>query len=221
MIVMRDVNLISNCGGQEITTLKDVNLTIKDGDFIAITDTGSQDKYCLFNLIGALDVPTSGRVLFEKTDISAMSERDLEKLRLNKIGFVFKTTFLMPNLTVRENIEVLLKEAGVPKKERSKRAVEALQRVGMADKKDSFPADLNTYEQKAVGIARALANRPKILLVNEPPLNPAPDGRTAVKLLKELNKGGQTIVITTDSFEVASYAKIKFVIEDGMVKQLD
>ena len=208
-------------GKVPVEALRGVNLKVETGDFLAILGPSGSGKSTLLNLVGALDKPTSGKLLIDGVDISILSDNQLSDLR-RRVGFVFQFFNLIPRLNARDNIELSLSIAGVGKAERRKRARELLETVGLKDRIKHKPAELSGGQQQRVAIARALANNPKFLLMDEPTGNI--DSKTAheiMKLVKNLNieQGVTTIMVTHDQ-RLAKEAKHTVHMFDGVIKSV-
>lgn len=206
-------------GDQTIQALNGVNLTINHGEFVAIMGPSGSGKSTAMNMIGCLDVPTSGRYVIDGYDISSLSEDQLAELRNHKIGFVFQNFNLLSKTTALENVELPMMYAGVPSRIRRQRAIEALERVGLADRMHNKPNELSGGQQQRVSIARALVNNPVLLLADEP--TGALDSRTTADILAlfdELHEQGNTIVIVTHEDEVGRHAKRIIRFRDGQVE---
>ncbi|MFQ6074847.1 MAG: ABC transporter ATP-binding protein [Candidatus Bathyarchaeia archaeon] len=198
--------------------LDGVNLEVQEGEFIAVMGPSGSGKTTLLNMIGALDRPTSGRVMVDDIDLS--EEKGLDEFRARRIGFVFQLHNLLPTLTARENVEVPMFELGLSNKERVKRAEKLLKQVGLGERLDFVPAKLSAGERQRVAIARALANNPKIILADEPTGNlDSVSGDNVVHLLRRLNKEGQTIVLVTHDEEMAVHANKVYCIRDGKIME--
>lgn len=206
-------------GGQTIRALDEINLTIARGEFVAIMGPSGSGKSTAMNMIGCLDVPSSGRYVIDGYDVSTLSEDQLAELRNQKIGFVFQNFNLLPRTTALENVELPMMYAGVPPRERRQRAMEALERVGLADRMGNRPNELSGGQQQRVSIARALVNHPVLLLADEP--TGALDSHTTediLALFEELHVQGNTIVIVTHEDEVGRHAKRIVRFRDGHVE---
>ena len=221
-LVVEAVNLKKTymLGKVPVDALRGVNLKVESGDFLAILGPSGSGKSTLLNLIGALDKPTSGKLLIDGIDIATLDENQLASLR-RRIGFVFQFFNLIPRLTARDNVELSMTIAGVNRVERHKRAEGLLETVGLSERKNHKPAELSGGQQQRVAIARALANEPKFLLMDEPTGNI--DSKTAseiIDLLKGLNKDrGVTIIMVTHDQRLASESKHIIQLLDGMVAQ--
>jgi len=195
--------------------LKGVSLKIPRGSFSCIVGPSGHGKSTLLQLVGGLDKPTSGRVLIDGIDISALSDNKLSEIRGEKIGFVFQFFNLLENLTAKENIQTVMMFAK-NKQDTNKRALELLNLVGLADKADSKPSELSGGQLQRVAIARALANDPPILLMDEPTGNlDTQSEKDVMELIFNIHKAGKTIVFVTHSSEIASQAELRFEVRDG------
>jgi putative ABC transport system ATP-binding protein len=219
LIEIRDLVREYVIGGQVIRALDGVDLTIERGEFVAIMGPSGSGKSTMMNMIGCLDVPTSGRYVLDGYDVSALSEDQLAELRNQKIGFVFQNFNLLPRMTALENVELPMLYAGVPPRERRDRAMEALERVGLKDRMHNRPNELSGGQQQRVSIARALVNHPVLLLADEP--TGALDSRTTEDILglfAELHEQGNTIVLVTHEPDVGQRAKRIVRFRDGRVE---
>lgn len=219
LIEIRDLVREYVIGGEVIRALSGVTLTIDHGEFVAIMGPSGSGKSTAMNMIGCLDIPTSGEYVIDGYNISSLSEDQLAELRNHKIGFVFQNFNLLPKTTALENVELPMMYAGVPARERRKRAMEALDRVGLAERMYNRPNELSGGQQQRVSIARALVNNPVLLLADEP--TGALDSRTTEDILglfEELHAQGNTIVIVTHENEVGRRAKRIVRFRDGMVE---
>lgn len=206
-------------GDQVIRALDGVNLTIQRGEYVAIMGPSGSGKSTAMNMIGCLDLPTSGTYVIDGYNVSDLSEDQLAELRNQKIGFVFQNFNLLSKTTALENVELPMLYAGVPSRERRQRALEALERVGLGNRTGNRPNELSGGQQQRVSIARALVNRPVLLLADEP--TGALDSHTTEEILAlfaELNSQGNTIVMVTHEREVGQYAKRIVYFRDGRVE---
>ncbi|MBQ9828293.1 MAG: ABC transporter ATP-binding protein [Lachnospiraceae bacterium] len=200
--------------------LKDINLTVEKGDYLAIMGPSGSGKTTLMNIIGCLDTPTSGEYVLDGTEVSDKSTDEvLSDLRLKKLGFVFQTFNLLSNTSSMENVELPLIYAGVPKAERKRRAAEALKRMGLDDKTSNNPGELSGGQKQRVAIARAIINDPAILLADEPTgaLDSA-SGEAVMELFKELNDEGVTVIMITHDAGIAAHAKHIVYLKDGRIE---
>jgi putative ABC transport system ATP-binding protein len=202
-----------------VKALKDINLNITEGDFIAIQGPSGSGKSTLLNIIGGIDTPTKGKVMIEGRDISKLSERELTKIRLNNIGFIFQLFYLIPTLTAEENIELPMKEAKLSRDKRRARTNQLLKLVGLTNRAKHYPHQLSGGEQQRIAIARAMANEPQILLADEPTGEiDRPTSEKIMKILKNLNRTQKlTIILVTHDPNIAKQANRTIVIEDGRI----
>lgn len=200
--------------------LKDVNLTIQEGEFISIMGPSGAGKSTLLNIIGLLDEPSEGEYSFLGKSVHPLKEKVKTEYHRNHIGFIFQAYHLIEELTVYENIETPLIYKGVKSKERQSIVADLLDRFNMVAKKDLFPQQLSGGQQQLVGIARAIAGKPQLLLADEPTGNLHSDqGRMIMNLLKQLNKEGMTIIQVTHNEEFAKYADRIIKLEDGLMRE--
>lgn len=218
LIELKDIYKIYQMGDEEIRANDGISLSIYRGEFVAIVGKSGSGKSTLMNIIGALDVPTSGEYLLGGEDVSHMSDNQLAGIRNRMIGFIFQQYNLLPRDNLLENVELPLLYAGIPKKERHERAMKSLERVGLSDKWKNKPSQLSGGQQQRVSIARALAGDPSLILADEP--TGALDSRTSkdvLQFLKDLNKEGNTIVMITHDNSIAMEAKRVVRIQDGRI----
>lgn len=205
-------------GQAEVQAVRGIDLTIARGEFVAITGPSGCGKSTLLHLLGAVDVPSSGHVYVNGRDTATLNDREATDFRLRHIGFVFQRFYLMPTLTARENVELPMAEAGVPRAVRRARAAELLGYVGLGDRREHRPTQLSGGEQQRVAIARALANEPALLLADEP--TGELDAETGVRLLdlfSQLNRDGTTLVFVTHDSVVADTAGRVVRLHDGRI----
>lgn len=203
-------------GKMEVPVLKDISLSVDEGEYVAIMGPSGSGKTTLMNIIGCLDLPTSGTYALAGENIIGNSESKLSEIRLNSIGFVFQSFHLLPRQSAAENVALPLLYAGVPKKERRTRAVRALERVGLGDRVDFKPNQLSGGQCQRVAIARAIVNNPKILLADEPTgALDSQSGAQIMELFQTLNDEGVTVVMITHDIDVANHAKRVLHIRDG------
>ncbi len=202
----------------EVPVLKDICLTVEEGEYVSIMGPSGSGKSTLMNIIGCLDVPSDGTYLLNGEDIGEKSDNEMSKLRNSTIGFVFQNFNLLPRETALENVALPLLYGGVGRRERLIRAQEALENVGLGDRLTFFPTQLSGGQKQRVAIARAMVGQPKLLLADEPTgaLDTA-SGKQIMELFRELNRQGVTIVMITHEPEIAAYADRTVYIRDGQL----
>jgi len=206
-------------GKEPVRVLKDVNLTVEKGDYIAIMGPSGSGKTTLMNLIGCLDVPTSGTYTLEGEDLRDLSDDELADVRNKHIGFVFQNFHLMPKLSARDNVALPLLYAGVPLKERRARAEEALKAVGLEERMDFLPNQLSGGQCQRVAIARAMVGKPAILLADEPTgALDTKSGAQIMEIFRQLSDSGMTILMITHELAVAKRADKIYHILDGRLR---
>ena len=219
LLELHDVKKIYKMGEKEIRALNGVTLNVKKGEFLSIVGPSGSGKSTLLNIIGCIDTPTSGEVFLDGQDVSKLKDHALTRIRLDKIGFIFQQFYLIPTLNAIENVELPMKEAKVPKEERRKRVKQLLGNVGLEERQRHYPNQLSGGEQQRVAIARSLANRPSVILADEP--TGEIDSETSdkiVTLLKKLNSEEKvTLIVVTHNLKVAGYADRSITLEDGKI----
>lgn len=218
--LMRDVVKCYLMGGETQTVLKGVSLSVQEGEFLSILGPSGSGKSTLMNIIGCLDVPTSGEYILRGRSIPTQTQHQLAQIRCREIGFIFQSFQLLPRLDALHNVELPLIYAGVSKKERERRAGEMLERVGLKDKLYHYSNQLSGGQQQRVAIARALVTNPALLLADEP--TGALDqetGRQVMALFNDLNHEGRTIIMITHDMHIASYARRIVKILDGVLSE--
>ncbi|HET6861562.1 MAG TPA: ABC transporter ATP-binding protein [Pyrinomonadaceae bacterium] len=216
----RHVSRIYQMGANSVAALDDVSIEIKDAEFVAIQGTSGSGKSTLLNLLGGLDHPSKGEVLFAAKQIGPFSKKEMARYRRFSVGMIFQNFNLIPTMTARENVALALAFGGMRGDERRKRSSELLGRVGLADRLQHRPSELSGGEQQRVAIARALANNPKVLLADEPTGNlDSIRAHELLGLLREMvNNDGLTIVMVTHDQELASsFAHRTIFMKDGRV----
>ncbi len=221
LIVTEDLCRTYKLGGEEVHALRNINMTVLPGQFIAVVGRSGSGKTTLLNLMAGLDRPTSGRVLFQERDLSGMSEKELTDIRRHKMGFVFQSFGLLPLLSALENVELPLRIAGVRAREREERAREALEMVGLARRARHRPYELSGGEQQRVAIARAIVNRPPLLLADEPTGElDSVNARAIFGLFKEMvRKQGISVVAATHDSTLLAMADEVREIRDGTLQE--
>lgn len=205
-------------GKMSVHILKDISLSVEEGEYLAIMGPSGSGKTTLMNIIGCLDKPTSGSYHLNGKDVLTYSDNELSDTRLYNIGFVFQSFHLLPKQTALENVYLPLIYAGISKKERIERATEALERVGLGDRLHFKPTQLSGGQQQRVAIARAIVNHPTILLADEPTgALDSSSGEQVMELFQKLNDEGITIIMITHDAGIASHAKRQAIIRDGIL----
>lgn len=204
----------------EVPVLKDVCFTVEEGEYVSIMGPSGSGKSTLMNIIGCLDVPSAGTYLLNGESVSEKSDSEMSKLRNSTIGFVFQNFNLLPRETALENVALPLLYGGVGRRERTERARQALEDVGLGERLTFFPTQLSGGQKQRVAIARAMVGKPKLLLADEPTgaLDTAA-GKQIMELFRELNKQGVTIVMITHEPEIAAYADRTLYIRDGQLSE--
>jgi putative ABC transport system ATP-binding protein len=209
-------------GDSVLNAIDGIDLRIDRGEFVVVAGPSGSGKTTLLQLLGALDRPTSGELRFEGDDLAARSDGELTKLRLRRIGFVFQQFNLIPTLTAQQNVEAALAPTGIKTPDRLARANELLDGVGLGERRSHLPSQLSGGEQQRVAIARSLANRPDVLLADEPTGNlDSATGDEIMALLHELNADGLTIVLITHDPSIAGAARRLVRLRDGRMAQAD
>ena len=209
-------------GKIDVPALKDVNLTIEEGEYVAIMGPSGSGKTTLMNIIGCLDKPTKGEYLLQEKSIIDLDENHLSDLRLNTLGFVFQSFNLLPKHNALDNVALPLSYAGYSVKARRKIAYKALARVGLEDRISFQPSQLSGGQQQRVAIARALVNNPKIILADEPTgALDSKSGKQIMELFKKLNEEGVTIIMITHDANIAHNARRVCTIFDGVLEEAD
>jgi putative ABC transport system ATP-binding protein len=206
-------------GSQAITVLKGISLDIFKNEYVALMGPSGSGKSTLMNILGCLDSPTGGKYILNGKDVSKMPDDDLAEVRNSEIGFVFQQFNLLPRLSAAENVALPLIYAGISKKERIERALEALDKVGLADRSHHKSNELSGGQIQRVAIARALVNNPAILLADEPTGNL--DSKTSVEVMEIFGKiraAGNTVILVTHEEDIAAYAHRVVRLRDGMVE---
>lgn len=219
IIVTHDLWKIYPMDGTRVEALRGVNLTVQEGEFIALVGPSGSGKSTLLHLIGAMDTPTRGEVLFAGKSLGTLRDDERTRLRCRAIGFVFQTFNLLPTLTALENVEIVMRFAGMSARERTARARELLAMVGLSTRLNHLPRQMSGGERQRVAIARALANHPKLVLADEPTGNlDSVTGEEIMALLQEVHRGGQTLVLVTHNMAVAAQADHVLHLKDGVIQ---
>lgn len=218
LIDLSGINKSYRNGDQELQVLKNINLQVEEGEFLAIMGPSGSGKSTLMNIIGMLDRPSSGTYHLDGKEVARLGEKKLAKVRNQEIGFVFQQFFLLSKLNALQNVELPLIYAGVSQSKRKALAEQYLEKVELETRMHHLPSELSGGQKQRVAIARALVNRPSIILADEP--TGALDTKTGeqiMELLTELNKESKTIIMVTHEPEIAAYAKRQIVIRDGVI----
>lgn len=218
MIDLKDITKTYDMGSVQVQVLRGITMHVDEGEFLAIIGPSGSGKSTLMNMVGCLDTPTTGEYYLDGKEISTYNEKQLSKIRNQKIGFIFQKFNLLPKLTALENVELPLIYRGMNHKERRQRSIDALEKVGLSDRMNHRPTELSGGQQQRVAIARALAGDPPVLLADEPTGNlDSKSGGDVMNLIKQLSKEGKTIVLITHDNEIAMEAQRTITIKDGLL----
>ncbi|MBD5454511.1 MAG: ABC transporter ATP-binding protein [Lachnospiraceae bacterium] len=218
LVEIRDICKIYNPGENEVKALDHVSLTIHENEFVAIIGQSGSGKSTLMNMLGCLDVPTSGSYYLHGQDVSHMSDDELSDVRNKEIGFIFQGFNLIAGLTALENVELPLIYRGVGKRERMRLADTALDKVGLAKRKTHKPSEMSGGQQQRVAIARAIAQAPPVILADEPTGNlDSGSTKEIMEILQKLHEEGRTVILITHDNEIAAQAKRVIKIIDGKI----
>ncbi|MBI2559231.1 ABC transporter ATP-binding protein [Candidatus Woesearchaeota archaeon] len=219
IIRLEKVWKVYKMGEIDVNALRGVNMTINQGDFVAITGSSGSGKSTMMNLVGCLDLPSKGAIYLDNRDISKLKESELAQIRGKKIGFIFQQFHLIPTLTAAENVMLPLEFQDSPTEAAMKKASEILNMVGLGDRRGHLPTQLSGGQQQRVAIARSLANNPDVVLADEPTGNlDSIAGANVIDLLETLwKKEGKTIIMVTHDLKIASHAKRIIQLKDGQI----
>jgi len=223
-IIIRIENMtkVYRMGQTEVHALRGISFSVERGGYWAIMGPSGSGKSTMLNQLGCLDRPTSGEYFLEGRDVSKLDDDALSDVRLRKIGFIFQSFNLVPQLTVRENIEMPLYYLGYPPHESAERAAELAESVGLGKRLDHRPTELSGGQQQRVAIARALSNNPAILLADEPTGNlDSTTGEQIMELLNELNRAGKTIIMVTHEKYIADHSRHQLHVLDGKIDRIE
>lgn len=220
MLSMNNINKVFRTDLVETTALRDFNLNIDEGDFVSVTGPSGSGKTTFLNIAGLLETYTNGQYVLDGTDVSNLSDRQRSQLRNEKIGFIFQSFNLIPDLNLYDNVDVPLRYRGFSKQERHERITQSLERVGLANRMKHLPAQLSGGQQQRVAIARALAGEPRFLLADEPTGNlDSQMAKSVMALLQEINQQGTTIVMVTHDPELAMQTGKNVFVRDGQISE--
>lgn len=220
MLRLDNIYKTYSMGENSVNALTDVSLNIAKHEFAAIVGPSGSGKSTLMNILGCLDVPTSGRYVLDGREINGMSDNELAEIRNTRIGFIFQGFNLLSKLTAMENVELPLVYQGVSQKERHRRSIEALEAVGLGDRVKHAPNELSGGQQQRVAIARALVSNPPILLADEPTGNlDSKSGMEIIKIMNDLHRNGNTIILITHDNNIALQAKRVIRMMDGQITE--
>lgn len=220
MLIMNNINKVFRTDLVETTALRDFNLNIDEGDFVSVTGPSGSGKTTFLNIAGLLETYSSGQYVLDGTDVSHLSDRKRSQLRNEKIGFIFQSFNLIPDLNLYDNVDVPLRYRGFSSKERHERITSSLERVGLANRMKHLPAQLSGGQQQRVAIARALAGSPRFLLADEPTGNlDSHMAKSVMALLQEINQQGTTIVMVTHDPELAVQTSRNVFVRDGQISE--
>lgn len=206
-------------GNEIVYVLKGIDLQINKGEYVALMGPSGSGKSTLMNLLGCLDTPTSGTYILNGKDVSQMKDDELAEIRNKEIGFVFQTFNLLPRTTALDNVALPMIYAGYSKSERNERATEVLKQVNLADRMDHQPNQLSGGQRQRVAVARALVNKPSIILADEPTGNL--DSKTSIEIMKlfgDIHASGNTVILVTHEEEIAAYANRVIRLRDGLIE---
>ncbi|RDU23597.1 ABC transporter ATP-binding protein [Anaerosacchariphilus polymeriproducens] len=219
LIEIHDIHKIYNAGENEVRALDGVSLRIDHGEFVAIIGQSGSGKSTLMNMLGCLDIPTSGTYLLNGNDVSEMDDDSLSEIRNLEIGFIFQGFNLVANLTALENVELPLIYRGIGKKERRKLATDSLIQVGLKSRMDHKPSEMSGGQQQRVAIARAIAAKPPVILADEPTGNlDSHSSAEILQILKDLHTDGRSVILITHDNDIAAQAKRVIRIKDGRIE---
>jgi ABC transporter. len=218
MILTENITKVYKNGSIQLAALNGISLQVAPGEFVAVMGPSGCGKSTLMNILGCLDKMTSGRYILNGKDVSTLDGNELARIRNKEIGFIFQSFNLLPRMTILENVELPMVYAGVPSKERRERALEALEKVGLADRIKHRPNEISGGQRQRVAIARAIVNNPSIILADEPTGNLDTKATVEImKIIQKLNDDGATILMVTHEPDVANFARRIIRMRDGSI----
>lgn len=218
MIELTNIYKIYSDGDSEIRALDGISLNVQKGEFVAIVGASGSGKSTCMNIVGCLDIPTSGSYFLNGTDVSTMGEKELAHIRNRELGFIFQQYNLIPKLNILENVELPLVYRGIRAEKRKQMAMKSLERVGLADRAHKYPSQLSGGQQQRVSIARALSGDPPVILADEPTgALDSKTGREVLEFMQQLHRDGTTIVLITHDNSIADQIKRVVRIQDGKI----
>ena len=222
LIELKDVSKFYYMGDNVVKAVNNLSFFVKQGQFVAVMGPSGSGKSTSMNLIGSLDTPTKGHIFLDGEDISTLSESDLAQIRGRKIGFIFQSFNLIPNLSTKENVMMPMVFQEIPLEEREQRAEELLKLVGLESRMEHYPNELSGGEMQRVAIARSLSNDPDVVLADEPTGNlDTKTGEIVIDFLKKLHKKGKTIIMVTHDQNLAkNHAEIIYWLKDGKLEKI-
>jgi len=220
VIELRGISRVYEVGDRPVHALRDVDLGIPSGDYVAVMGPSGSGKSTLLNILGCLDRPTSGTYTLDGEDVTGLDESAISKIRRHKIGFVFQSFHLIPRLTAAANIELPMVFAGVERTERTRRVRKAIEAMGLEDRADHRPAQLSAGQMQRVAIGRSIVMGPSILLADEPTGNlDTATGEEVVQLLERMNEGGLTLIVVTHDPRIGERAARRILLRDGVIAE--
>ena len=220
LIQIEDLCKVYNPGENEVRALDHVSLTVNTGEYVAIIGQSGSGKSTLMNMLGCLDVPSSGEYILNGQNVSRLTDDELSDIRNQEIGFIFQGFNLIPSFTAVENVELPLLYRGIGKRERHELAVKALEKVGLSKRMGHKPSEMSGGQQQRVAIASAIAQPPPVILADEPTGNlDSGSSKEIIQILKELHKEGRTVILITHDNEIAAQAKRVIRIKDGKIER--